>query len=766
MVDLVRLATHNLHWLVLAGCLGLALGIGAYKVLGPSFVAETQILVKLKTAVPLRDETMGPRVGERSAHVEILRSPRVIERAVEDSQLTQLSTLHGSDEPARDIIESLKISRVAGEDHHQLNILNLTYTCNNGQDATKILNAIVKAYDDYLREDARKNHQELTMLLRQINDDLAPRLAEKTREYQLFREEAPLLWRAPPGGQAQPNDVSNIHHQRVDAIAAERVRVELQYQEISSRLQTIRTAIQRGESPEALLLLVRTFLQRDQQANTQTVVTGASERQQLDGQLIPLLLEERALMQRYSAGHPDVINLRERIEILKDYYRRMGIELPKVAKRQGQTVGPDGQVLTGDGAEMISMYMTALTQQQSEYSNRLSELEKLYNSSTASAKEFARFETRDQTLRDELERIKSLHDMVIGRIEELSLARDEGYQLQQISPSRADRDVKRIIKVVGGVAVLTVMAAFGFLFLRELQDTRLKSLAEMRSLSSAPILGTLPAISRSHRHATAARESGLSPMLYYYHEPGSSEAESCRSVRSTFFVRAQDVNAQTVLFTSPEPGDGKTTCASNLAIACAQAGKRVLLIDADLRRPTVHRLFGLRAEIGLSEVLEGDIEYRNALQSTPVDNLRVLTAGALPTKPAELLSNPKLRTLLKELRQHFDLILLDSPPVLAVSDPCVLAPELDALMLVVRMHKNRRPAIKRTLEILASHSVFPLGIIANGTEPTSSEYYYQGNYGGSYSRPSSGDFTRTPAAAAASTPKTEFPQLQEPIPRD
>jgi len=731
-IDLVQLALRNIVWLVIAGAVGLGLGIAAYQAMGPSYVAKSQILVKLKTAVPLRDGDTRPTVGERSAHVEIIRSPRVIERAVRDSKLDELPTLKGSSDPARDIIDGLKVERTAGEDHHKLNILNLQYTTTSDEDGIAILNAVVKAYDEYLRDDAQKSHRELTQLLNQINNDLAPRLAAKTEEYQKFREEAPLIWKAPPGADAAPGDVTNIHHQRVDAIAAERVKVELKYQEITSRVHTIQNAIQRGESPEALLLLVRTFLQRDQQSNTQTVMTGATERQQLDNQLIPLLLEEQMLLQRYSDGHPDVVNVRKRIEIIVGYYHKRGIDLPVNPANGKQLVGQNGAV--APGSDMISTYMTALTQQQAELQNRLNELQKLYEQSTQQAKSFAKYESKDQLLKDELERVKSLHDIVTNRIEELSFAQDEGYQLQQISPSQAELDFKRVIKIVGGFTIMLLVVAYGLLFLRAMQDTSIKSLSDLRSLVESPILGTLPSVVNPQKNLEMARQTGTSPMLYYYHDPASPEAESCRSVRATFFVRASDANARIIQFSSPEPGDGKTTTISNLAISMAQAGKKVLLIDADLRRPMVHRLFGLREEIGLSEVLQGELELLNATQKTQIDNLIVLSAGAIPSKPAELLSSAKLHYLFGEATREFDYVLVDSPPVLAVSDPCIMARSVDAMMLVIRMRKNSRPSVKRSLELLDSHGIGLMGVIANGMDNDSGEYQYRGGYGGGYTR--------------------------------
>tara|TARA_R100000789_G_scaffold88789_2_gene85644 strand:+ start:5178 stop:7520 length:2343 start_codon:yes stop_codon:yes gene_type:complete len=732
-IDLVKLALKNVVTLGIAAAAGIGLGIFAYKILGPKYTASSQILVKLKSPIEIREEGNRIIAGERSAHVEIIRSPKVVERAVRDSQLDQLATLAGSEEPARDIIDSLKVSRTAGEDHHQLNILNLQYTTSKSKDATAILNGVIKAYDDYLKDDARKNHAELQTLLEQINNDLSPRLAAKTKEYHEFRRNAPLVWKAPAGADKGPNNVTNIHHQRVDAIATERVKVELLYEEISSRLSTLKSAIERGESHEALMLLVKTFLQKDQTSNSQTVVSGATERQQLDSQLIPLLLEEQAALKRYGSGHPDVINVRKRIDLVKSYYRQMGIDLPTMTTKVNPATG-ESELVTGN--DPIATYVVALEQQQAELKNRIGELQKLFDRSADQAKDFAQYEEREQTLSDELKRIKSLHDIVANRVEVLSLAPDEGYQLTQISPSRAEPDIKHVIKIVGGCLVMTLMSTYAFLFLREMRDTSVKSLADLRAIVDTPILGTLPSIANPAKNLQAARETGLAPMLYYYHDPGSPEAEACRSVRATFFVRAADVDAHIIQFTSSEPGDGKTTTISNLAISIAQAGKRVLLIDADLRKPMVHQLFGMREDIGLSECLSGEIEMANAVQDSGIENLHILSAGAIPAKPAELLSSSKLHYLLGQAKRDYDFVLVDSPPVLAVSDPCITAQSVDTVMLIVRLHKNRRPSVKRALEMFEAHEIPLLGVIANGLQDASGDYQYRGGYGGGYDKKS------------------------------
>ena len=753
-VDPIQLVLKNIVLLMIAAAAGVGLGVGAYKFLGPKYVANSRILVKHKNPVPIIRDGKQLVSGERSAHIEIILSPKVVERAVRDSKLNELTSMQGSEEPGQDIIDSLKITRVAGEDHHQLNILRLQYTSKNKEESKIILNAVIKAYDDYLQDDAQANYNELSKLLEQINEELSPRLQEKMLEYQAFRESAPLIWKTPPGTIAGPNDSTNIHQQRVQSLATERLRVELLQQEVASRVHSLKDAINRGEPHEALLILVKTFLQKDQQSTTQTVVTGASERQQLDAQLMPLIMEEQRLLERYDINHPDVLSVRHRMLAVKNYYRLQGIELPiAMVEKDGPNQGAPIAV------DPVQTYLVALEQQKSELDNRLEELETLYQTSTTKAKEFSRFETQEQILSDELKQIKSIHEVVVNRIEELSLARDEGYQLQQISPARAEGDLKRIIKIMGGCLMLSVLSALGLLFLREMQDTSIKSLTDLQALTPTPILGTLPLIANPNKNLAAARQTGLDPMLYYYHDPGSAEAESCRSLRSIFFVRTSDANAKIIQFTSAEPGDGKTTCISNLAISIAQAGKKVLLIDADLRRPMVHRLFGSREEIGLSESLSGDIELSNSVQTTNIDNLSILTAGRIPSKPAELLSSAKMHYLLGEAAREYDIILIDSPPVLAVSDPFILAQCVDAVILVIRMNKNRRPSIKRALEQFESNRISLLGTIANGKQRMVGEYLYNGDYAGGYASNKEKPKQSPAREIKAPTEKTEFSKI-------
>jgi succinoglycan biosynthesis transport protein ExoP len=179
--------------------------------------------------------------------------------------------------------------------------------------------------------------------------------------------------------------------------------------------------------------------------------------------------------------------------------------------------------------------------------------------------------------------------------------------------------------------------------------------------------------------------------------------------------------------TSAEAQDGKTTLAANMALAMAHAGKRVLLIDADLRCPKVHQLFRLRHEIGPSDVVTGEIQFENAVQTCDIEGLSLLTAGLTPANPSELLGGSAFEELLDGWRTQYDFVIIDTPPLMAVSDPCVVASRVDALILVVRVGKNKLNTLHRACELLSTLGITLLGAVVNNVEPQKNAAY-----GGSY----------------------------------
>ncbi len=153
-------------------------------------------------------------------------------------------------------------------------------------------------------------------------------------------------------------------------------------------------------------------------------------------------------------------------------------------------------------------------------------------------------------------------------------------------------------------------------------------------------------------------------------------------------LKNRRTDCQTMMVTSPHPGDGKSTTISNLAVSFAQTGKKVLLIDSDMRRPTIAKVFGIDATPGLADKLRGTLDLPQVVQGTDVPNLSIMSHGSPTSEPAELLESVQFTNLLLECRKEFDLILIDAPPLLAVADPSIIAPLVDSVLLTVQVRKN------------------------------------------------------------------------------
>lgn len=202
-------------------------------------------------------------------------------------------------------------------------------------------------------------------------------------------------------------------------------------------------------------------------------------------------------------------------------------------------------------------------------------------------------------------------------------------------------------------------------------------------------------------------------------------ATEVRRVFSKLVARKKTDDLKTVMITSSVLGEGKTTIASYLAIACSQyRGTRTALIDLDLRRPRVHEMFGLkRDKRGVTDVLGHGISPTKCLRKTKYKNLYVLSTGQMVESPSKLLNSGRLKALFQELRPYFDMILVDAPPVIPVSDPMMLAPEIDGALFVVKAGKTQKPVIHRAIGLLHDAQIEPLGAIINNMHHVLPYYY-------------------------------------------
>lgn len=208
--------------------------------------------------------------------------------------------------------------------------------------------------------------------------------------------------------------------------------------------------------------------------------------------------------------------------------------------------------------------------------------------------------------------------------------------------------------------------------------------------------------------------------------PNSPISEQYRTVRTNLqFAVAGDQPLRSMTVVSSGPGEGKSTSAANLAVVFAQAGRKVLLVDADMRKATVHKTFGLSNEMGLSNLVSGQQAASSVIQATDVNNLSIITSGPTPPNPAELLNSRRMNVLMEELYQTFDLIVFDLPPVMTVADGLIMASKTDCTVLVVREGVTRKDSVLEAKNRLLQAKARILGVIYNGAEQVNeSSYYY------------------------------------------
>jgi len=284
---------------------------------------------------------------------------------------------------------------------------------------------------------------------------------------------------------------------------------------------------------------------------------------------------------------------------------------------------------------------------------------------------------------------------------------------------------------------LGLSTGIGLAFLLEGIDNTVRTPEQAQAISALPSLGMIPLGSKSGIEAAAKRLTVASSReaveLVTQSRPQSQMAESYRGLRTSLLLTSLGGPPKVILITSALPQEGKTTTSINTAIVLAQKGTRVLLIDADLRRPSIHKTLGMGPKTGLSNVLTGNAMLQQAVvRSSILPTLFVLTAGTPPPNPAELLASSNMKDILAELREQYDHIIVDTPPTLSVTDAVVMSTRADAVVLVIRSGQTTKQALRRARDLLMQVNARVSGVLLNAVDLTSPDYYYYYEYQGKY----------------------------------
>ena len=341
-------------------------------------------------------------------------------------------------------------------------------------------------------------------------------------------------------------------------------------------------------------------------------------------------------------------------------------------------------------------------------------------------------ELRYAQLRDELAQYQSSYTSVLSRYEDLRLTELQSTDsITIVDEAEIPEEPIRPRVLINTLlaAIVGAMLALGVIFLVEYLDDRIKTPQDLYAVIDAPLLGaiaSLPGKRRNKKHATPEQS------LIVAHQPRHPVAESYRRLRTNLRFSSVNEPLRILLVTSAAPSEGKTTTAANLAIAVAQAGHKVIIVDADLRKPQLHKLFELGKSPGLTDALLSEAGVGFFVRDTQIPNLRIITSGSIPPNPAELLGSQPMQRLLKALQQEADLVIVDAPPLLAVTDAQVLVNHVQGVLLVVNAGSTSRAMLSSAAAALMQVEARVLGVVLNQLVRSPRSYYYYDAYAGYY----------------------------------
>ncbi len=559
--------------------------------------------------------------------------------------------------------------------------------------AASLVNAVVEAYRAYHAASRHSTAGEILNILQNEKRQQDIELARKLKAMMDFKSQNIAL--------AFENRNGNVILDKLESLSTEMTRAQLQTLEARFALENIKATM--GDPT-----LLKRFV--DGLRAQSTYVPAESEWSRLENELEQLELQLSDLRQKATPDETAVAALgqkggqvQSRLQLLYTRFAQTHFaaaqQLYEAAKEKEQQVTAHFEV---QRQEALS-----LNKQLAEY----------------------------RMLESDWEQTKKLCDILDDRIKELNITENVGGLTVTVLETAvaADKPSRPAKARCTAIALLAGLVLAGALALvRDWMDQRLHSVEEIAAVLGVPIVGTVPSATRRESAAARGQKVDL--------DSQSAWAENYRTMRTAVFFAASEAKGRTILVTSPEAGDGKSTVVSNLAIAMAQAGQRTLILEADFRRPMQHKIFGLNHhDKGLSSVLAGRESLEGVIKPTRIAGLDLLTCGPDVSNPSEALHSADFQKLVKLLTKRYDRIIVDSPPVLLVTDAQILASICQITLLVLRAEKSTRRASQRARDALVRVGAHLSGVIVNDAPDNGHYGCYHGN---GYYRRSNGSSSR------------------------
>lgn len=649
----------------------------------PRYTASSRLLIESKgvnlTSMQDAFDPARASVAQRDlmqTQVQLLTAKPVMEDVLRLGFLATASDFVSAKDPAGHLAKLIK-AKPASSGY----VLDVSVERANPQEAAQIVNAVV---DAFLMENRNRRlgvSDEGIAELRKKSDALRVRMDEETAALQAFMVSNRMV---------SFEDAQNIVVERLKGLNKTLMEAEPRRMQAEANYKAAQMAIEKGEAPETI-----------------QGVQGSKIIETLKLKLADVEQQYLEIANRLGTNHTQIISLRATID---GYKNQLQSEYANIV------------------AALKGTYEQALAQEQMVREELAKQEEEVLRFNELSAQYNMLKQSRDSA--------SEAYSTIIHRIDELGVSQMQGQGDNVFVVSRAEvpqipswPNRKKMLLV--GI-LLGLMLGIGLCFFLDYMDTTIKSEADVQSYMGAAVLGGIPSIERE------AGEESFDD-LFATKKPRSHFAEAFRTARTALAFSATDKPIQAFVVSSTMPAEGKSLTAINLAIAYAQVGKKVLLVDADLRKPRLHEVFKIAdRHVGLSHLLSADGSDDIDAQVFPsaIQNLTILPAGQLPPNPVELLDSARFATLLERLRARYDIIIFDAPPSLDLVDGLVLARQTDGIVLVARSFSTNKYAARQVAQQIAASKLHLLGVILNNVDMPSGayssyySYYSYGRYGG------------------------------------
>ncbi|MCA9187970.1 MAG: polysaccharide biosynthesis tyrosine autokinase [Pirellulaceae bacterium] len=688
-------------WIISAVALvAIALGVLYYLQADPVYESQAQVLIERKhppaVAFTGIQSVLSNFDSETEKHPVVMASPQNVGAAADEWELTKLPMFATSKHPLSYIIDHLVVTPVT----EKVGIYTVSFRGGKPDDVRAVVEAVVDNYGEMLDQTHKDTGDENAKQLLAAQDEAEKKLKRAREGYAEFRANAPLMWLG--------ESALNLHQERLASIEKDRAALLIEAEKLDALLLAVEDSLDNRRHIEALYYTAEKLSRDEQPSRYETVSFGQT--------LLPLLLEQQSLQMRYGEDHPKIKASRRRIEFAQKFYQeQIGLNLKK-------EVG-DGD-LPPHVESTIRTYVASLEQQRAEIRSSIARLDELFDEEERESKTLAADQAKDEQWRREIDNSQTLYDSLVKSLEGVEITGGTaGYNYQVIAaPSLGEKVAPSLAKTMALALVLGSLAGFGLGYIVDIADKSFHNPLEVSKYLRLPVVGHIPMMQEP---ILSGSFEGVREVVCTLHDPRGTSAEAYRTVRTAMFFNARGKDHQLIQVTSPRPGDGKSTLSANLAVTIAKSGKSVLLIDADFRKPTQHKVFGLASDIGFSSVVQGKVDPQQAYQTIDgVDHLTVMVCGPRPENPSELLSSRNFKTTLEYLREQFDFVIVDTPPMLAVSDPAAVSAQVDGVLMTFRIDRDARPAATRARDMLIEVGADIVGVVVNGIGSIDSDSYY------------------------------------------